>query len=231
MRRMLLSKIGLMAMLLPTSAWPAPIDGLAVAPAEPAAPTAPSLPSGPLRGLYIGGDPAASALQAPPGQRAGFRQRLEATLRQNPRNSVALSHRAYLFALAGDLERALRDYDAALQWAGDDRVYRRSVLWSRGWTRYNLGDTRLAMADWDQAAQMHGGRPYWVPYTFALGYWTLGEKALALQWFDAAVQANPAWGQDAGFAQKTGHWRPAPKAVMGELFATWKQRPQAAVAP
>ena len=46
-----------------------------------------------------------------------------------------------------------------------------------------------------------------------------------------AVQANPAWGQDAGFAQKTGHWRPAQKAVMGELFAAWKQRPQAAVAP
>ncbi|RYZ72165.1 MAG: tetratricopeptide repeat protein [Lysobacteraceae bacterium] len=225
MRGTLWCKVSLLLVLLmPATAWPALAAGLPVAPA--AVPSS----SGPLPGLYADPDPAASALHAQPGQRAGFRQRLEATLRHNPRNSIALSHRAYLFAQAGDLERALRDYDAALQWAGDDPVYRRSVLWSRGWTRYNLGDTGLAMADWNQAGQMHGGRPYWLPYTLALGYWTLGEKALALQWFDAAVQSMPGWGQDAGFADKTRHWRPAQKAAMEGLFAAWKQRQAVAVA-
>jgi len=136
-----------------------------------------------------------------------------------------LSHRAHLFAEEGDPVRARRDFDAALESAGDDRVYQRSVLWSRGWVHYDMGSTDLALEDWRKAEQLHGGHPYWVTYTYtyALAYWTTGAEPLALQWFDATVRAMPAWGQDEGFEQKIKHWTPGQQARMRALFTEWRR--------
>lgn len=173
---------------------------------------------------YADPDPAASYVSIPPGRRATFRKMVNAAIQKNPRNSVALSHRAYLFAESGDPVRAKRDFDAALESAGQDVVYERHVLWSRGWVNYDLGSTDLALEDWGKAEQLHGGHPYWIPYTYALAYWTMGAKPLALQWFDATVRAIPEWGQDAGFEQKIKHWRPQQQTQMRALFAEWRSR-------
>ena len=173
---------------------------------------------------YADPDPAASYMSIPPGRRAAFRKMVNAAIQKNPRNSVALSHRAYLFAESGDPVRAKRDFDAALESAGQDDVYKRHVLWSRGWVNYDLGSTDLALEDWGKAEQLHGGYPYWVPYTYALAYWTMGAKPLALQWFDVTVRAMPEWGQDAGFEQKIKHWRPQQQTQMRALFAEWRSR-------
>ena len=173
---------------------------------------------------YADPDPAASYVSIPPGRRAAFRKMVNAAIQKNPRNSVALSHRAYLFAESGDPVRAKRDFDAALESAGQDDVYKRHVLWSRGWVNYDLGSTDLALEDWRKAEQLHGSHPYWVPYTYALAYWTMGAKPLALQWFDATVRGIPEWGQDAGFEQKLKHWRPQQQNQMRALFAEWRSR-------
>jgi hypothetical protein len=47
------------------------------------------------RTVYQDRDPAASYLVTPPGGRARFKAMIEASLRKNPKNSVALTHRAY----------------------------------------------------------------------------------------------------------------------------------------
>lgn len=180
--------------------------------------------SDPTAVSYTDPDPAASYLVIAPGRRAAHRKMINAAIQKNPHNSVALSHRAYLFAQGDDPVRAKRDFDAALEYAGPDDVYRRNVLWSRGWVNYDLGSVDVALADWGRAEQLHGGHPYWVTYTYALAYWTMGSRELALQWFDATVRAIPAWGTDSGFEQKIKHWRPHPKAQMRALFAEWRSR-------
>ena len=61
----------------------------------------PATHGGPSSGyvLYRDDDPAASYLGIPPGGRQAVRQALNAAIRKNPHNSVALSHRAYLFVI------------------------------------------------------------------------------------------------------------------------------------
>lgn len=180
--------------------------------------------SDPTLALYADPDPAASYLLIPPGKRSAFRKGVNAAIQKNPRNSVALSHRAYLFADGDDPVRAKRDFDAALEYSGQNDIFRRNVLWSRGWVNYDLGSVDVALQDWGKAEQLHGGHPYWVTYTYALGYWTMGSRDLALQWFDATVRAIPEWGTDSGFEQKIKHWRPQQQAQMRALFAEWRSR-------
>jgi tetratricopeptide (TPR) repeat protein len=179
---------------------------------------------GPEPVSYADRDPAASYVSSPPGRRAAYRQMVNAAIQKNPRNSVALSHRAHLFVEGGDPVRAKRDFDAALASAGDDKVYQRSVLWSRGWVNYDLGSTDLALEDWRKAEQLHGGHPSWVTYTYALAYWTMGAAPLALQWFDATVRAMPVWGSDDGFEQKIKRWKPQQQTQMRALFSEWRRR-------
>jgi len=178
----------------------------------------------PTATLHADPDPAATYLVIPSGKRAAHRNMINAAIQKNHRNSVALSHRAYLFAEGDDPVRAKRDFDAALEYAGQDPVFRRHVLWSRGWVNYDLGSVDVALQDWTKAQQLHGGHPYWVTYTYALGYWTMGSRELALRWFDATVRAIPAWGTDAGFEQKIKYWRPHQQTQMRALFAEWRSR-------
>ena len=186
---------------------------------------------GPASALYTDADPAASYLVVPPGRRAAYRKMINVAIQKNPRNSVALAHRAYLFAEGDDPARAKRDFDAALESSLSDEVLHRNVLWSRGWVNYDLGSTDLALQDWRKAEGLHGGRPYWVTYTYALAYWTMGEKALAVQWFDSTVDATPAWGHDDGFEQKIKYWRPRQQENMRGLFSEWKQRQPVGIRP
>ena len=171
--------------------------------------------------VYRDRDPAASYVAPPPGGRARFKAAIEATLRKNPENPVALTHRAYLFNDMGDTRRALRDYDAALAASAGDSLRTRHVYWSRGWSRYDAGDVAGAITDWHAAGKLHGGAPHWLPYTLALGYWTLGESQPALQWYGVAVASNPAFGTDDGLQEKISRWDARQQAMMRSLHAAW----------
>ena len=173
-------------------------------------------------GFYIQEDRAAVAYSPRPGHRGKFRERLNKELQRHPRNVSARIHRAYLLERAGDHERAQRDYAAALEAAPPQGIEYRHILWSRGWSRYGMGDVAGALEDWRQCALLHGGRPFWVPYTFALAYWTQGDKPQALAWYDAAVASNQAWGTEAGMADKSKRWRPEQRERIKALFYAWK---------
>ena len=174
-----------------------------------------------MPGRYDADDPAAKAWQAPPGRKAKFRELLDAELRRNPRNVSARVHRAYLFDRAGDHAQAQRDYDAALEAATPGGLEHRHVLWSRGWSRYDMGDVGGALQDWQECVRLHGGRPYWVPHTFALAYWTQGDSAQALAWYAAAAASYAPWRTEAGMTDKTRHWRPEQRERMQALFEAW----------
>lgn len=185
----------------------------------------------PAPGIYADVDPAAVASHPPPGRRGRFRELLNQELQRHPGNVSARVHRAYLLDRAGDHVRAQRDYDAALAAAAPGGPEHRHVLWSRGWSRYDLGDVSGALADWREAARLHGGRPRWVPHTFALAYWTQDDQAQALAWYAAAVASNAEWGTEAGMADRTSHWRPAQRERMRALFDAWSAGRTQAAAP
>jgi tetratricopeptide (TPR) repeat protein len=175
-------------------------------------------------GRYAEADPAARYHPTPPGDRARFRQLLNANIQKNPRNVAALSQRAYLFMEGGDTRRARRDFDRALEVAEPGSLNERNVYWSRGWASYELGEHTAAFADWQRAIALHGGRPFWAAYSMALLYWTNGQSDLALQWFDAADED---WRTDADVTRNIRRWSAPQQVRMQALFAAWQQRRQA----
>lgn len=197
---------------------------LVIAPALAQQPTA--LPVSLPQGAYTDADDAAQYLSPPPGMRARLRDRVNATLRENPRNSVALTQRAYFYLRDGDAASARREFDAALAAAPPGSVHLRHVLWSRGWAGYEMGDHAAALADWERAMALHGGHPYWAAYTIALLYWTAGQQDVAFAWYGAAATSHPDWGNAAGVEARTRRWTPVQQDRMRALFAAWAARQQ-----
>jgi tetratricopeptide (TPR) repeat protein len=173
---------------------------------------------------YKDSDPAASYLQPPPGMRSKFRASVNAALMKNPRTVAALTHRGYLFLEGGDIERAVRDFDAAAAAAAPGSAAERHLLWSRGWANYDLGRYDDTLRDWQRAVQLHGGHPFWAGYSLALVYWSLGQADTALAWFDATVASDPQWGGAAGLDAKIAHWNRKQQDNMRALHAAWCTR-------
>ena len=182
------------------------------------------LPAQEAKTLYQERDPAASYLVTPSGGRAQLKAAIEASLRKNPKNSAALTHRAYYFNDMGDTQRALRDFDAALAASTAGSAQARHVYWSRGWARYDTGDVDGALQDWQEAGRLHGGTPHWLPYTLALGHWIIGDREAALRWFDIAVASDPVLATDDGLREKIRNWDERQQVNMLALHDAWKAR-------
>ena len=176
-------------------------------------------------------DPAAMAMHPRPGSRASFRRSLNAAIRKDPNNSVALLHRAYLFHAGGDLEEGDRDFQRVLRIteAETDTVNRRRALWSLGWSAYNRGEPGQAVAYWQQASETFRGRASWYPYTLAVGLWAMDEREAALAWYDAAARSQTDWTRREGVQARTLHWRDPEQRAAIALFEAWSAaRPGAA---
>lgn len=171
---------------------------------------------------YEDPDPAATYPRPAPGNRAQFRQYLNAQLRKNPDNPIPLVQRAYLHARGGQHEAAARDYDHAIRVTAPDSEQRRNVFWSRGWMRYENSDAAAALDDWTQALRLHGGHPGWSSYTLALAYWTLGKRELAFAWYDKAVQVDGKWRDAATLEDNIRYWRDPQNAAIRALQAAWR---------
>lgn len=174
--------------------------------------------------VYADSDVAARATGVRQGGKAEYRRQLNLAIQQNPRNVIALCNRGYVRSLAGDYSGANEDYIRALANADPKSAKYRHILWSLGWSQFNVGDDNAALLFWERAEQHHGGSPYWVPYTVAISYWRLGEKEKALAYYHLAVKSNPDWGTDAGVEKMTSHWKKAEKKVHVELFAEYKKQ-------
>lgn len=188
---------------------------------------APVSAADPVADTYLDEDVAAIAYKAPPGRRGEVRAALNKRIQAQP-HPVLLSHRAYLFLRAGDEANARRDFEHALTLAEHGSPSHRQVLWAYGWGLYDMGDVTSALASWQLCERLHGGRPGWVPYTYSLAYWTLGDAETALAWYTTAVRSNPAWGTRSGLAERTDHWQPEQQRQIQGLFAAWSTRAEAA---
>jgi tetratricopeptide (TPR) repeat protein len=177
---------------------------------------------------YIHNDPAAVAVAVPasadPRRLQRIEHQLEREIAKQPAHVGLAASLAHVQALRGKGDEARATYARALTLAGTDAELLRHVEWSRGWSLLTLDDPRGALAAWSEAARLHGGSPHWVPYTYAVGLWALGERDAALWWYDAAVASYPEeWGTRRGMNAMTSHWKPKERAIMKALFAEWDE--------
>ena len=154
------------------------------------------------------------------------RDRLRAVgriLARNPSHPVALTERGFQRHARGEHDLAEADYAAALVAAGDDTLVRRRVLWSHGWALFNAGLDQPALLAWGEAWRLHGGQPFWVPYTRALAQWRSGQRDAAVASWDEAVRAMPEWGTDEGLVMRTRYWPRAQFETASAVYAAWQE--------
>jgi tetratricopeptide (TPR) repeat protein len=147
---------------------------------------------------------------------------VERGLKRYPDHPALLRERGFLRYERGLVDAAEADYARALQVAGSDAWLRRHVLWSLGWSRFGAGQDAAALAVWREAADLHGGQPFWWPYTAALAEWRLGRRDEAVALYDRAVRGMPDWGTERGLAARTAHWPKHQFDTASEVFQAWK---------
>ena len=124
---------------------------------------------------------------------------------QGPTSGVrnATQH-AYLLSLRGDRAGA----EAGLAAAKQRYPNTVGVYWSEGWIRLNLLDFEGALVAWQQAERLHGGQPFWVPYSKAIALMGLDDGDAALAWWHVAQRAYaPELATANATRSRFQHWR------------------------
>lgn len=148
--------------------------------------------------------------------------RLARHLERKPGDSRGWSARAFWHSLQGNADAVLADLERARDASDGSSRRQRERLWSEGWIRLNLGQVPEAAAAWSKAVRLHGGRPYWVAYSFAVLAELGGERQTALAWYRRAASDMPArWGTRHGMLGATGHWQEGQRAAMIALYEAY----------
>ncbi len=121
----------------------------------------------------------------------------------------------YLLSLQGDRAGAEAGIKAAKQRYPDSV----GVHWSEGWIRLNLKDYEGALVAWSVAEKLHGGQPFWVPYSKAIALAGLGDDEAALAWWRVAQRSYaPELDSAAGARHRYQHWRDAEKQLLEHVI-------------
>ena len=154
------------------------------------------------------------------------RARLDRYLERNPDDSRALTAQAYQAAIDGQVQHAMAYLEHARAAAKGSSRREREVLWSQGWIYLNLGQYDEASAAWTQSLQVRGGKPYWIPYSFAVLAELASEREVALAWYGIAAHSWPSvWGTRRGVRQHTKHWRDSERDAIYRLYDAWAAQP------
>lgn len=185
---------------------------------------------------YADADPAARANPLPligETTRSGaVRDRLRAVERSLERyadHPFLLAELGYLRHKMGQHDVAEADYARAKAMAANDNLQLRRVNWSHGWALFDAGLYPAALASWEEAERLHGGRPFWVPYTRMLAEWQMGNRDRAVASYALAVKSNPTWGREQGLAKRTAHWPKSQFDVAAAVFRAWSNTSPASV--
>jgi tetratricopeptide (TPR) repeat protein len=148
---------------------------------------------------------------------ARFKQ-LQRSARRGQLTPAGLAALGFGYSIRGDQANAGIALDAARAHAGRRTEVLRHVLWSAGWSYINLGDYESAAQAWTESAQLHGGQPFWLPYSMAVLAELDGQRDLAIRWYAAAVRSQPRWGSAEGVARSTWYWQRKESEAMDRVF-------------
>jgi tetratricopeptide (TPR) repeat protein len=148
---------------------------------------------------------------------------LNRRIAREPKQLGLYTARGHAYGFAGNRAAMEKDFEQAFALAGSDRAALRHVSWSQGWAYFGLGDARAALASFTSATQLHGGAPFWVPYTYAVALWRLDRRQEALRYWDAAARSAPErWGNAKVVQRWTRRWPAGNQAEVVALFEAWK---------
>lgn len=179
----------------------------------------------PEPGAYIDADHRARVRVAQLEDRARFDALRRHALR-GQLGADGLAALGYAYALRGEAADARATLALAREYAGQRRALLRHVLWSSGWAHLNLGDYEAAADAWQASADLHGGRPFWLPYSMAVLAELKGERELAIQWYDAATRSQLRWSHAEGVARATHFWQRKESAAIDRVFHAWQASKQ-----
>lgn len=186
-------------------------------------------PVPPPDGIYADNDPAAVRPVLLDPQDRDARRQLDQVLKTNPGNVPARVLNAWMLFEYGSRPRALQAFQEALRSAPDGSLPLRHAHWNLGWALFASADHTGALEHWRAAAALHGGKPSWVPTTFAIGLWLTGHSERSIEYYQAAVDSDPdRWGDAAGVAEATRDWGANEKLAIEAIQAAWRNRRDAA---
>ena len=205
---------------------PAPAAQVAAKPAKPAVARVP-VPK-PAE-LYKDADPSARSDPKIDANDPNLARYLDERLKQNPADVPARVERGYQRAQRGDAKGAEADYARARKAAADTVTRQRHVLWSHGWALLAQNKPEDALKDWRDAQHLHGGNPYWVPYTFAVALRAAGRDDEAVEYYAAAARSSPErWGTKQALLESTKTWKPHERARIEAVYAMWQGKSESA---
>lgn len=141
-----------------------------------------------------------------------------------PESATSLVDRAWDKSREDDRAVAVALFELALT-RPDSNMPVDRIHWSYGWAMFNLNDHACALAHFDLARKVAPERVRWVPSTFAVTYWQMGQRDIALRWYDEAARNEPACWIDARAAERcTRHWLRPERRALGELLTAWKRK-------
>lgn len=150
-------------------------------------------------------------------------------LRERGRRAVeATVQLASVASAQGRAELADQLYGEALKESAAQSSVGRGVRWNYGWALLRQGKPAAALEQWLASAGNARSKPSWVPPTYALALWRMGQKQEAVQWYAAAVRTEPTqWSTSAHHAQLLPQWREDERASLAEVQQAWAAAPPA----
>ncbi|ASE53729.1 MULTISPECIES: tetratricopeptide repeat protein [Stenotrophomonas] len=187
---------------------------------------APAMPA--PQEFYFDSDLAAAPMVAMQGEGDELVTQL-VRLRERGRRAVeATVQLASVASTQGRAELADQLYGEALKEAPAQSSAGRSVRWNYGWDLLRQGKPEAALEQWLSSAGNARSKPSWVPPTYALALWRMGQKQEAVQWYAAAVRTEPSqWSTSANYAQLLPQWREDERASLAEVQQAWAAAPPA----
>ena len=127
----------------------------------------------------------------------------------------AATRRAYARSVVGDRVGAAAGIETAKKRFPDSV----GIHWSEGWIRLNLLDFQGALTAWQVAEGLHGGRPFWVPYSKAIALIGSGDFDAALAWWRVAQGSMaPALDLPADVRNRFQHWKQLEKQLLEHVI-------------
>ncbi|MDT3486410.1 tetratricopeptide repeat protein [Stenotrophomonas maltophilia] len=187
---------------------------------------APAMPA--PQEFYFDSDLAAAPMVAMQGEGDELVTQLVRLRERGRRALEATVQLASVASTQGRAELADQLYGEALKEAPSQSSAGRSVRWNYGWDLLRQGKPEAALEQWLSSAGNARSKPSWVPPTYALALWRMGQKQEAVQWYAAAVRTEPSqWSTSANYAQLLPQWREDERASLAEVQQAWVAAPPA----
>jgi len=154
-------------------------------------------------------------------------QGLNLSIESDPNLASNYVDRGWAYAQLGNESSARKDYAKALALKpGSPRA-----LWSFGWALFDLGHPAEALTIWKECSAkektifLSDEDLNWTTYTFALAYWSLGQKKLAFDSYTQAAEKIPNhFRSRKALLKYTDFWTAHDRAIISELFDAWATR-------